>query len=290
MAKPSLTFMDYLSEAFSVEWNFSILGKLPVNKLALAGVGILGFMNPGFWFVGAALEIGFLWMTSTDSRFQHWVLANKMNVVEQSKSERMQAMVATLDRESTKRLERLNLNMSEINRLMDLSTDGAEQFVKQSKQQTLSQLPLLFLRLLVTRRLICQSLERTDVDKLKAEIKDLTHQLEAPDLGEALTKSVKGTIEIQQRRLENIRRAQDNLRLVEMELNRIENQAQLIREEIALDRSPEAITAGIDRINSTLGETEQWMDKHSEFFSKLSDTPAEEEPLPARPPTNFERQ
>lgn len=289
MAKPSLGFFDYLREAFDVKWNFPGLGKLPVNKLALGGVAILGFVNPGFWFVGAALEIGYLWMTSTDPRFQNWVMANRMTVVEQSKSERMNALMATLDRESTKRLETLNLNMSEINRLMDLSSEGTVQFVKESKQQTLAQLPMLFLKLLVTRRLICQSLERTDVDKLKSEIKDLTRQLDSPDLSEALAKSLRGTIEIQQRRLDNIRRAQENLRLVEMELNRIENQVQLIREEIALDRSPEAISAGIDRINSTLGETEQWMDTHSEFFTKLTDTTLEEGPT-VPPPSAAQRQ
>ncbi len=289
MAPPPLGFMDYLWAAFDVRWDIPGLGKMPINKMALAGVAILGLANPGFWFIGAALEVTFLWMTSTDPRFQKYVAANRMNVVAASKNERLQAMMAALDRESTKRLETLNLNLSEINRLMDMSTEGTVTFVKETKQQTLAQLPTFFLKLLVTRRLICQSLERTDVDKLKTEIKDLTRQLDTPDLSEALGKSLRGTIEIQQRRLDNIRRAQENLKLVEMELNRIENQVQLIREEIALDRSPDAITAGIDRINATLGETEQWMDTHSEFFSRISDPAVEEGPLPI-PPGNLERQ
>ncbi|NLI78814.1 MAG: hypothetical protein GX442_20530 [Candidatus Riflebacteria bacterium] len=289
MAPPPLGFMDYLWAAFDVRWDVPGLGKMPVNKMALAGVAILGLANPGFWFVGAALEVTFLWMTSTDARFQRYVQANRMNVVSAAKNERLQAMMATLDRESTKRLETLNLNLSEINRLMDMSSEGTVQFVKETKQQTLAQLPTFFLKLLVTRRLICQSLERTDVDKLKTEIKDLTRQLDTPDLSEALGKSLRGTIEIQQRRLDNIRRAQENLKLVEMELNRIENQVQLIREEIALDRSPDAITAGIDRINATLGETAQFMDSHSEFLTRINDPAVEEGPLPI-PPANLERQ
>lgn len=289
MAPPPLGFMDYLWAAFDVRWDVPGLGKMPVNKMALAGVAILGLANPGFWFVGAALEVTFLWMTSTDARFQRYVQANRMNQASAAKNERLQAMMSTLDRESTKRLETLNLNLSEINRLMDMSSEGTVQFVKETKQQTLAQLPTFFLKLLVTRRLICQSLERTDVDKLKTEIKDLTRQLDTPDLSEALGKSLRGTIEIQQRRLDNIRRAQENLKLVEMELNRIENQVQLIREEIALDRSPDAITAGIDRINATLGETAQFMDSHSEFLTRINDPGVEEGPLPI-PPVNLERQ
>ena len=82
-------------------------------------------------------------------------------------------------------------------------------------------------------------------------------------------KSLRGNIEIKQKRLENIGRAEENNQLVEMELNRIENQVQLIREEIALNRSPEAISAGIDRINSTLGETEAWVNTHSDFLNRI---------------------
>lgn len=270
MSKHSLSFLDYLSEAFNAKPRVKGMGDVPLNKLAVVGVFFLGFVNIGFWFIGAALEMFYLWMLSTDSRFQRYVQSKHITIAEAGKLEKLNAMRNTLDSASAKRLERLDTSLAEINELMEMHPDGAMQFVRESKQQTLGQLPVLFLKLLVTRRLICDSLERTDVEKLKAEVKSLTVQLEAPQIGEALANSVKRTIEIQTKRLENIRRAQENLRLVEMELNRIENQVQLIREETALDRSPEALSQNIDRINMTLGETEQWMVSHSEFFSKIS--------------------
>ncbi len=283
MTRPSLTYWDYITEAFGAKPAVPGLGPIPVNKLLVFGVGILGLVNPGFWFAGAALEMGYLWFLSTDGRFQKYCQSLRMNVVELDKAQRINEMVRTLDKQSTTRLESLNANLSQINRLMDMNSEGPVQFVKETKQKTISQLPVLFLKLLVTRKLITDSLERTDIDKLKNEIKELTHQLDSPEMSEALSKSVRGTIEIQQKRLDNIRRAQDNLRLVEMELNRIENQLQLIREEIALDRSPESVTAGIDRINNTLGETEQWMDTHSEFFNKFQEPEMIETPAPLPP-------
>lgn len=278
-----LSFLDYLSEAFHASPPVGGFGPLPMNKLIVAGVFILGFANPGFWFIGLALELTYLWMLSTHPRFQRWVKAKRMNVIENGQSQRMQTLMNTLDPASVARLEKLNANLTEINNLMDLHSDGARAFAWETKQKTLGQLPVVFLKLLVTRRLVCDSLDRTDVDKLKSEIRDLTKQLDTPDLSEALVNSLRGTIEIQNRRLDNIRKAQDNLRLVEMELNRIENQLQLIREEIALDRSPEALSSNIDRINSTLGETEAWIETHSDFLSRLGPTQSDVETMPVMP-------
>ncbi|HNW33697.1 MAG TPA: hypothetical protein PKM25_02115 [Candidatus Ozemobacteraceae bacterium] len=282
MAKAPLGFWDYLSEAFNLRYPVPGMGALPLNKMGVAGTIALGLLNPGFWFLGAGLEVCYLWMLSTDTRFQKVVQSRRLNLIEQDKAVRINEMVRTLDRPSVTRLEALNANLAQINRLMDMNSEGTMEFVRETKQKTLGQLPVLFLKLLVTRRLICESLGRTDADSLKRELRDLERQLESPDIGEALIKSVRGTIEIKQKRLENIRRAQDNMKLVEMELNRIENQVQLIREEIALDRSPEALSAGIDRINSTLGETEQWVNMHSEFLNRLGGDqalPVEEPPL-----------
>jgi hypothetical protein len=269
MAKPHLTFIDYLTEAFAASPNVKGLGPIPVNKLFLAGVFILGFANLGFWFVGLALELVYLWMLSTNSRFQKYVQAKRMNVVEGSKTERINAMISTLEPAARKRLEQLNKHLKEIADLMDFNAEGAIGFVRETKLQTLNQLPSVFLKLLVSRQLMLDSLGRTDAHKIKEEIKDLTRQLDVPDISEAMTRSLRGSLEIQSRRLDNVQRAQENLRLIDLELSRIENQVELVREEIALDRSPEGLTANIDRINSTLDETNQWMNTHSDFFSRL---------------------
>lgn len=245
------------------------MGALPLNKMGVTGSLVLGLLNPGFWFLGAGLELGYLWMLSTDPRFQKYIQSRRMNMIEQDKSVRINEMIRSFDKPSVARLEALNRNLAKINELMDINSEGAMQFVRETQQKTLSQLPVMFVKLLFTQRLISESLEHTDADKLKREIRDLEKQLAAGEIGEALMKSLRGNIEIKQKRLENIGRAEENNQLVEMELNRIENQVQLIREEIALNRSPEAISAGIDRINSTLGETEAWVNTHSDFLNRI---------------------
>jgi len=290
MARTPLGFWDYLSEAFHLRYPLPGLGALPVNKMGLAGAIALGLLNPGFWFLGAGMEVCYLWMLSTDPRFQKYIQSKRLNLIEQDKAIRINEMVRTLDKPSVARLEALNANLAQISRLMDMNSDGTMQFIRETKEKTLGQLPVLFLKLLVTRRMICESLERTDAAAIRRELRDLEKQLAGSGLSEALEKSVRGNIEIRQKRLENIGRAQENLKLVEMELNRIENQVQLIREETALNRTPEALSAGIDRISLTLGETEQWVDSHAEFLNRIGGDqvlPAEEPvyraPLPELP-------
>ena len=269
MAKPPIGFWEYIAEAFHLRYPVPGMGALPLNKMGVVGSIALGLLNPGFWFLGAGLELGYLWMLSTDPRFQKYIQSRRMNLIEQDKSVRINEMIRSLDKASVARLEALNRNLAKINELMDINSEGAMQFVRETQQKTLSQLPVMFVKLLFTQRLISESLEHTDAGKLKKEIRDLEKQLAAGDIGEALMKSLRGNIEIKQKRLENIGRAEENNQLVEMELNRIENQVQLIREEIALNRSPEAISAGIDRINSTLGETEAWVNTHSDFLNRI---------------------
>ena len=82
--------------------------------------------------------------------------------------------------------------------------------------------------------------------------------------------------------------------LVEMELQRIENQLHLVREEIALDSSPEGLSSSIDRVNNALGETQNWINSHSDFLRKLSGPPINDHDLDADteiavpPPSNQE--
>ena len=290
MAKPTLSYLDYLREAFHANPAVPGMGAVPVNKLALTGAFILGFANPGFWFAAAALETTYLYALSTSERFQKVIQGKYLGVVKQEESERIHAMILSLDKPAADRLNALNANLAEVNRLMDMD-GGQMEFVKETRQRTLGQLPTLFLRLLVTRKLVQQNLAMTDSGTLQDKADSMRRQLAKPDLTEALTKSIKGNLELLEKRLEMLGRARENLELIEMELNRIENQVQLVREEMAINRGPDAITSSIDRINSTLGETEAWMSTHSEFLSRIS---GQEEYSPAAaavmPPANPEQQ
>ncbi len=288
-------FSDYLTEAFNAGLNIKGMGEIPVNKLFILGTFILGFGNPGFWFMGLALEIIYLYYLSTNPGFQNYVESKQYENIQKDRSSKMHEMVSSLDQELQNRLNKLNSNLSEINRLMNWNLDESAGFLNQSKQETLNHLPTIFLKLLKTKQLIQESLARTKPEEINKELRKLENQLKTPNIGAALEKSLKSNIEIQRKRLENLANARENEMLVEMELQRIESQMLLVREEIALDSSPEGLSSNIDRINITLGETQDWLNSHSDFLRKLSGPPiddlepaVEETFIPPPPPREME--
>jgi len=43
-----------------------------------------------------------------------------------------------------------------------------------------------------------------------------------------------------------------------------------VREESAVSRSPEALSARLDAVSSTLSETSRWMDQHADLMTDLT--------------------
>ena len=66
--KPDL--WDYIKTAF----NARPMGMfIPPNWVGLGVLAFLGTLNPGFWIMGAGLELGYLLLLSTNPRFQRVV-------------------------------------------------------------------------------------------------------------------------------------------------------------------------------------------------------------------------
>ena len=58
--------------------------------------------------------------------------------------------------------------------------------------------------------------------------------------------------------------------MIDAELERIEQQVRLVREESAVSGSPDALSARLDSVSSTLSETSRWMDQHAELFTDMA--------------------
>lgn len=265
-------YSDILIEAFNAGLIIKGMGEIPVNKLFILGSFILGLSNPGFWFLGLALEFIYLWFLTSNPRFQNYVQAKKLSQIAESRSIKMNEVVASLTPDNHSRLKRLNANLADINKLMTWNTDQGSGFMNQNRQETLSQLPSIFLKLLKTKQLIEESLQRTKENEINSEIRKLEQQLK-DNVSPALAKSLNSNLEIHRKRLENLGVAKENEMLVEMELQRIENQLKMVREGIPLDSSPEGLSSNIDQINNYLGETQAWINSNSDFLRKLSGPP-----------------
>jgi hypothetical protein len=299
MARPRLSYWDYVTAAFHARVPVPLLGAMPVNKMALAVFGVLGLANPGFWFLGAAAEVAYLSTLSSSGRFQKLVQGERLAERAQDHDHRVEAAFNRLGQASQSRYRALVAECRQILGLGATSEGGSEVF-QGLRTGKLNELLWLFMRLLTSREQILGTQARVKRAELEEAIAALRTRAEGSDPDSPLARSLWATLAIQEKRLENLDGAAQNLAVVDAELDRIEQQVRLLREESAVTGGPEMLSARLDAVSSTLTETSRWMDDHSDLFGAEDEalsgslprlpSPPENEPPPVPPPPPRNRQ
>jgi hypothetical protein len=275
-AKPG--FLDYLTAAF----NARPMGMFVApNWVGLAAFGILGAANPGFWVIGAGLELGYLLTLATNKRFQQTVALKPLNAARQEWNVRIQRVLGKLDANDRREYEALAERCRSI---VDMQMHGAAEPPDGLEQQaqSLGRLSWMFLRLLLARRTIGHVMggAQNDVD-LQKRITALERQQVQPGLSEELARSLGGQLEILRQRLQQRTDGDRKLAYIEAELERIQQQVELIREQAAMSTDPELLSRRIDDITATLGTTGQWIRDQQQVYGAMEDLLTEPPPLTA---------
>lgn len=263
------SYWSYLMAAFHRRTRIPFLGDLPLNKMALAGFAVLGIANPGFWFLGAAGELLYLFLRSSSPRFQKLIAAERLASSQHSWSEKIDAAVARLEPTSRARYRRLVGTCRQILGLQGSVHDDSLGSFRDLRARSLNQLLAIYLRLLASREAIVANIGSLDEKALAAEITDLERRVGAAGVDTALVRSLQGTLEIQRKRLENRHRATATLAVIDAELVRIERQVELIREEAAVSGQPEQLSDRLDSVTNTMAETSRWIDAQTDLFGPL---------------------
>lgn len=277
-ADQQLGYFDYLKAAFRHRYRVPLLGKMPLNPMALAALAVLGIANPGFWFLGAALEIGYLGVLSSSTGFQKLVQGERLLSRQHGFEGTVQAALAALSPVSRVRYGRL---LGECGRILGIATAGGQEgTISDMRAGGLNQLLWLFLRLLGSREMIGGNIGQVDRAEVEEELAQVRERLGKAEKDSALGRSLQATLEIQQKRLENLDKARSSLEVIDAELDRIEQQVSLIREESAVSGGPEFISARLDAVTNTIGETSRWMEQNAEILGSFG---GEEPDLAALP-------
>ena len=275
MATEPLAYWDFVKAAFSRRIQVPLLGAMPINQMGLLAFALLGFINPGFWFLGAAMELGFLGLRSASQRFQKLVEGERLLARQRGWEAGVQRAFGQLPAAAQLRYQAL---LQRCGQILGITTPAdSAGMLSDLRAGTLNQLLWLFLRLLSSRELIVATLEQVKEEELERDAERLEERLAGAEPGSPLARSLQATLEIQRKRLENLATARTNLAVVEAELERIEQQVRLIGEESAVAGGPDFLSARLDAVSSTLLETSRWMDQHAEFFRSLG---GEEEAAP----------
>jgi len=267
MAGDRLGYWDYVKAAFHWKTPLALLGSVPLNKLLLAGFAILGFGNPGFWLLGLGYEAAYLLFLSGSPRFQNLVKGLRLVEAKQTWGEKEQDMLNRLDKNGQQRyfnlLERCRKIMQ-----AEQGFEGTADLVR-LKLEGLNQLLLIYVKLLGLQGRINETLAKTRQADLEADIKSLTAKLEREPESSPVHRALRGTLEIQQARLENLTKSRENLKFTETELDRIEKQVSLIAEEVAISKNPEQLSLSLDGVVKSIQGTTKWMADNSELFEAM---------------------
>ena len=269
-------FLDYVTAAF----NARPLGMFVApNWVGLAAFGLLGLANPGFWVLGAGLELGYLLTLATNARFQRTIASRPLAAARAEWNARIDRLRSRLDRDDRDRFAALSERCASI---IDLQTHGGAETPQgiETQVDSLGRLSWMFLRLLVARSMILRVVEEgEDVGLLERRRDALQRQLRDGGGPADLRRSIQGQLEILEQRIEQRGEGEQKLAYIDAELSRIEEQVELIREQAALSTDPEILSRRIDEIAATLGGTGQFIRDQQKVYGAMEDLLTEPPPL-----------
>jgi hypothetical protein len=241
----------YLKAAFFARPHLPGLGAVPLNLVALACFGILGFVNQGFWFLGAGLEVAYLAMLTSNVRFRQVVdaLARPAAAAEPGMAEREKALVARLSAEARRDLGRVEAGCA---RVMELQRSaGAESFVIEGNRQALERLRWTYLKLLVAEANLKSGEWDESEDSIRARIAELDAAIAAAPT-EAVRESQRATRGILERRLANRGERTRSLAEIAADRARIQAQIELARENASIQGRPLTIPSDVELASGLL--------------------------------------
>ena len=269
-------FFDYIAAAF----NARPIGMFVApNWVGLAAFGLLGVTNPGFWVLGAGLELGYLLTLATNKRFQNTGAGKPLNASRRAWNDRIQRVLGRLDPVDVRTYDALAERCRSI---LELQMQNAAEAPEGLEQQadSLGRLSWMFLRLLLARRTISQVMGGAQNDaELQRKIASLERQQHQTGLSEELSRSLGGQLDILRQRLQQRTDGDRKLAYIEAELERIAQQVELIREQAAMSTDPELLSRRIDDITATLGTTGQWIRDQQQVYGAMEDLLTEPPPL-----------
>ena len=237
---------------------------VPPNFFFLGAMALLGiFVSPGFWLLGAGLELAYLIGLSSNRRFRATVEAQAAR--ENPGERRYFALLDTLDRERRERQRALERRGREIVALLDSDP------MMGSYADSIEQLVWLHLRMLGASQTISQVLvvAREDSARLERQEEGIDARLAEPDLDPELRRSLEQQKQVIDARQVAHAQAAVRAERIDAELARIDQQVSLIREQALLAGDEKRIGSSLDALTSAFNEADRWLDNQRDLLGAL---------------------
>jgi chromosome segregation ATPase len=268
---------DYLWAAFKAR---PVGVPIPPNWVGLAAVGLLGFLNPGFWLIGAGLEAGYLLACVSSKRFRDLVDAKERLRGGKDAEGRVQKVLTRLGAAERQRFSTLDARCRSI--LAEIR--GASSAAASAQADSLAAFRWAYLQLLVMRRSLRKMFEEAgegeqNMASMLDRVEDLSHRLSREHLPEELRESLTSQQEVLKRRLSRHTEGHDRLEHIESELARIEHHVELVREEAMVAENPERAAERVNRAADSLEGTTTWIREQASLNDTVAGLLAEDPPM-----------
>ncbi|MEA3208150.1 MAG: hypothetical protein QOE70_1207 [Chthoniobacter sp.] len=265
-------FKDYLREAFNAKpWGMFVAP----NWVGLGALALLGLINPGFWLLGAGLELGYLYALIGSQRFRRYVNSLGAGDAQRAWQAKIAERVARLSGADVERFR----SLEERCRAVLARQQGSEIIPELPVQaEGLGRLLWIYLGLLQTRQTLRQLTDEAG-ESAADKLRRLEAQLRSVD-DEHLSKSLAGQIDILRQRVATQNEGRAKVEFLEAELARIEEQVELIREQSLVAADPASVSRRIDEVGATLGGTTQWIREQNKIYGEVAEILDEAPPMP----------
>ncbi|SDH32340.1 hypothetical protein SAMN05216603_10835 [Pseudomonas benzenivorans] len=238
---------------------------IPPNWFGLAAFGLLGaFVSPGFWLLGAGLELAYLALLARNPRFRRTVDAGQAQPADPA-GQRYEATLALLGDSQRARQQRIEARAREVLQLLSRSPLMA------SHAASLEQLVWLNLRLLAAGQALSVVADTAAQDsaELQRQEEQIEARLAAAELNDELRRSLEQQKQVidarQAAHAEGIRRKEH----VDAELQRIDQQIALIREQALLATDEEQVGLALNALTASFNEASRWLNSQRDLLGVL---------------------
>lgn len=240
---------------------------VPPNWFALAAFGLLGaFLTPGFWLLGAGLEVGYLALLGNHPRFRRAVDAAAGVVDVDPVEARYTDLLRALQDGYARRHRQVETRAREILARLDGSP------LMGAHADSLQQLVWLHLRLLVARQAIGEVVDtgQRERDALQSQEDQLDARLAEAGLDAGLRRSLEQQKAVIDQRQAAHADGARRLEHVESELQRIDQQIALIREQSLLASDEGSLGRSLDALAASFNEANRWLDGQRDLIGALA--------------------
>ena len=273
-------FGTYLQAAFNAR-PFGMF--VAPNWVGIAAFGLLGLANPGFWLIGAGVELAYLVGLSSNRRFQRAIDTRATAGQDREWQGRVDRLIASLPSTDQARYVALVARCRAIlEQVSQQDPTGAGAAVQ---GEHLGRLTWVYLRMLAARRAMSRVLKEPtlgETAELDSRLARLRQQLADPEIGADLRRSLESQVAILEQRIAQRQEGRVKLDYLEAEIARIQEQVELLREQAALSTDADALAQRLDEISGSLGSASGWFAEQQRLYGVLDDLVADPPPVVAR--------